>query len=382
MKKSAIIVSLFDNYSYPVRTRFIESYLINSGYSVNIVAGDYDHRNKRPYHAERRGLSLVHVLPYKKNMSLSRLISHWGFSRKVLKIIKCENPDLIYICTPPNSLFGIARKSKLINQNALIVIDVIDMWPESLPLSAGIKFILNPALELWKMSRDRNIAYADRVIHECDLFNDYLNKRIRSVPSITIYLSKPDIECKRVYCNEDINNKLSFLYLGSLNNIFDSELTSKLLNELARFKKVELHIIGDGESKERFLSLLNNVTVYDHGIVYDQKEKENIFCQCQFALNIMKTMVFVGLTMKSIDYFAAGLPIVNNISGDTKDIVEKNECGININSVTESLITDILHYSNDDIRRMGNNAYNFYRERIAEREIYRQLDSFLSLNDE
>ena len=36
----------------------------------------------------------------------------------------------------------------------------------------------------------------------------------------------------------------------------------------------------------------------------------------------MKQEVFVGLTMKSIDYFEAGLPIINNIHGDTWNIVK------------------------------------------------------------
>ena len=56
--------------------------------------------------------------------------------------------------------------------------------------------------------------------------------------------------------------------------------------------------------------------VFYHGKVFDSKEKNRIFETCHYGLNIMKDSVFVGLTMKSMDYFE-GLPIINNIQGDT-----------------------------------------------------------------
>ena len=44
----------------------------------------------------------------------------------------------------------------------------------------------------------------------------------------------------------------------------------------------------------------------------------------------MKDSVCVGLTMKSMDYFSGGLPILNTIEVDTWDLVEQWHCGINV----------------------------------------------------
>jgi hypothetical protein len=44
----------------------------------------------------------------------------------------------------------------------------------------------------------------------------------------------------------------------------------------------------------------------------------------------MKDTVCVGLTMKSIDYFQARLPILNSIQADTAKIVDEYRIGINI----------------------------------------------------
>jgi len=70
--------------------------------------------------------------------------------------------------------------------------------------------------------------------------------------------------------------------------------------------------------------------VEDYGKVYDPKEKQQIFDKCHFGLNIMKDTVCVDLTLKSIDYFQHGLPILNNIQADTTKIVDKYNVGFNI----------------------------------------------------
>ena len=44
----------------------------------------------------------------------------------------------------------------------------------------------------------------------------------------------------------------------------------------------------------------------------------------------MKESVFIGLTMKSLDYFAGGLPIVNTIAGDTAQLVQTLGVGVNL----------------------------------------------------
>ena len=56
----------------------------------------------------------------------------------------------------------------------------------------------------------------------------------------------------------------------------------------------------------------------------------------------MKQSVVVGLTMKSIDYFEGGLPIINNIHGDTWEIVLREKIGYNIDK--EKNCKDIIKY--------------------------------------
>ena len=76
---------------------------------------------------------------------------------------------------------------------------------------------------------------------------------------------------------------------------------------------VTLHIIGDGESRDAFIDSMRaaGVQVEFHGKIFDPAKRQAIFDRCDFGINMMKDSVCVGLTMKSLDYFAGGLPILN-----------------------------------------------------------------------
>jgi glycosyltransferase involved in cell wall biosynthesis len=132
---------------------------------------------------------------------------------------------------------------------------------------------------------------------------------------------------------------LTAVYLGSMNHIIDIDGIVDLLSRVKKKMKVKLHIIGDGESRDRFLSALDEARIgYEfHGFVYEEAEKMKIFSQCDFGINMMKSAVCVGLTMKSVDYFCYGLPIINNIPGDTWVLVEQYDAGVNVGDHAKTL---------------------------------------------
>jgi glycosyltransferase involved in cell wall biosynthesis len=140
------------------------------------------------------------------------------------------------------------------------------------------------------------------------------------------------------------------VYLGSMNHIIDIEGIRAVLRQLQTKINVRLHIIGDGESREKFLKALEEDQIdYEyHGLVYDEAEKTRIFARCDCGINMMKNSVCVGLTMKSVDYFCYGLPIINNIPGDTWTLVEQYDAGVNVGEATETLSAET---SGDGLKR-------------------------------
>ena len=117
-------------------------------------------------------------------------------------------------------------------------------------------------------------------------------------------------------------------------------------------------------------------SVVYHGKIYDPQAKQDIFDKCHFGLNIMKNCVCVGLTMKSIDYFQHGLPIINNIPGDTAEIINKYKVGINIDKDLKSscFLNDILNNLNCYIKQKYIYVLN---EIFSVKNFYNKLDKII-----
>jgi hypothetical protein len=84
----------------------------------------------------------------------------------------------------------------------------------------------------------------------------------------------------------------------------------------------------------------------------------------------MKDSVCVGLTMKSIDYFQHGLPIINNIPADTTEIVEKYGVGLNVKeNISVDLIKNNENFNGLLMELRRNNCGELFIERFS-------MDSF------
>lgn len=322
------IVDCFETWEQ--RVDLLYNYFINKGDDVCVYMSDWLHFSKKRRIDQKKGFNFIHSTPYKRNISLARLYSHSKLAKDIFKELKKKNIDVLWVLIPPNSFVKAAAKYKLLYPNVKLIFDVIDMWPETMPVRKIKSF---PLIRFWRGLRDRYINFADTVVTECNLYQNVLKTSVDMNNMITLYLARVPKDFKSKPCLPE--NQWNLCYLGSINNIIDIEEIIRIIIELGTKKPVTLHIIGDGEKREELVESARKAgaTVINYGKVFDQTEKQKIFDKCHYGLNIMKSSVFVGLTMKSIDYFEAGLPIINSIRGDTWELVEKKELGINIDKL-------------------------------------------------
>ena len=125
--KDVIIITPFDNYSYQVRIKYIERIFSELGYTVRILSSDFDHRNKVVYSSKRNNLELLHVYPYKKNISVARILSHNKFAKQVYKKLIQYSPEIVYCSAPPNFLLKYLRKYKHYNSEVKLIFEVGDL---------------------------------------------------------------------------------------------------------------------------------------------------------------------------------------------------------------------------------------------------------------
>lgn len=324
--KSVIIVSCFN--WYDARLKCVKDIFEKKGYAVKCYMSDFDHMTKQTISDRFVDCNYIKALPYTRNFSLKRIISHIFFAKKIAKILFDEKPDYIYALVPPNMMSWVCAKYKRKNENCKLIFDILDLWPETMTIGKG-NILYSIPFKFWRYLRNSSIVEADHVFLECNLFRSKLINLVGDRSSV-LHLYKKSSGLNLVDLNS--MDSISLCYLGSINNIIDIDLITELVVRITKYKPVTLHLIGKGEKKSDFLSKLNQqrVKVYDYGCVYDTQDKFKIYSLCHFGLNIMKKSVCVGLTMKSMDYFEAGLPLINNIPHDTYDIIEKYKSGFNI----------------------------------------------------
>lgn len=365
-----VIISCFD--AGETRIDMVYNYFVERGHDVNVLISDFDHfkKNKRD---KINQYQYINTAPYYKNISINRLYSHFKFSYDAFQIVEKLKPDLLYVLVPPNSLAMFASKYKKKHQKVKLIFDIIDLWPETMPIGKIKKL---PLFAFWKEMRDISLKFADFVILECDLYKTVLGDTLNGINTETLYLAKKDINITSTpILSED---EIHLAYLGSINNIIDIPKIKEIIVVIKEIKSVTLHIIGDGENREKLISAVEHAgaSVVYHGKIYDPQSKQDIFDKCHFGLNIMKSSVCVGLTIKSVDYFQHGLPIINNIPGDTTEIINKYKVGINIDKDLKSscFLNDILNSLNCDIKQKCISVFN---ENFSIKKFYNKLDKII-----
>ncbi|MCR5205021.1 MAG: hypothetical protein K6E47_08180 [Lachnospiraceae bacterium] len=338
--KKAVLISCFN--WYEKRLKPIREILIEKGYEVSVLIADFDHIKKTSISCKYAECTYLDVPRYMSNISMQRIRSHLMFAKKVKKWIAANSPDLVYCEVPPNKVVDYCADYKRHHSEIKFIIDIIDLWPESMPLG---KFVNTSPANTWRRWRDKAIKVADYVFTECDLYQEKLKGVLDSLKTTTLYLYKEQSEEERRLVQEIISKEKTddvtrFAYLGSMNNIIDiGGICAVIQSFVAAGNLCELHAIGDGESREKFEGAVRKTGCQTHfyGLIFDELEKIKTLAVCDYAFNIMKNDITVGLTIKSIDYLSYGLPLINNIKGDTWELVEKENIGINTESAEANM---------------------------------------------
>lgn len=369
MMQRILIVNCFQPYEH--RVDLLYSHFRNMGCEVKVITSDWLHMTKTTRQSCPENYEMVHVLPYYKNISPQRLMSHHGFANAALEKMEQFRPDLLWVFIPPNSLAKTAAQYKKRHPEVKLVMDFIDMWPESMPIR---RFKSLPPFTFWRDLRDHNVGQADVLVTECDMYQALLEK-VTDRPMRSLYLARDFAPCPAVQAPGA--DRIGLCYLGSINNIIDISCITDVIKKIDA--PVDLHIVGDGESREQLIAAAQEAgaQVHFHGKVYDLEQKREITDRCHLGLNIMKSTVFVGLTMKSIDYFELSLPILNTIQGDTWQFVEQYGIGMNITPDTDFSVERIMALQENRQR-----VYEFGKSKFDTGVFVQDLKGILALLDE
>ena len=366
--------------SFEPRAEAVGRWLQDRRAEVTWICSDFDHMQGRPVTRKNKDHVYLHLKPYKRHLSVKRLQSIRSFAGEVGRYLSGKKIDLLYILVPANSFVPMAEKLKA-ETGAVVVLDILDLWPESLPVEAVKKL---PPLQAWKNLRDRHLSCADLIFTECGLYQRLID--LPQKKTHTLYWFGPEPAAAESAAKAEVTaassgkraDRLEIAYMGAINYIIDRKAIRELLEVLQSRIPVTVHVIGEGETKDEFLKEIekSGADYCYYGAVYDKQKKAEILSHCVCGLNMMVPQVRVGLTMKSLDYLAHGLPLLNNIPGDTWELVEAYDAGVNVEREDPSAVVEaILAMAKDT--HAGEDAARLYAAHFTEECFRETLDDKL-----
>jgi glycosyltransferase involved in cell wall biosynthesis len=399
----------------PLRYWSLARVLAGRGHDVIWWTAAWSHRRKAPratpLHTrddEGFAVRLVAARPYTKNVSLARLASHRDFGRTFERLAnesiasgQLERPDIILASLPPlESPEAAARLAKRLDAN--LVVDVMDVWPETferlLPGPQWLRKTLFPLLFGRMATRRRALLEAADAVSSCA--NGYFDaipeatsgdkprhvchlgawlpeftappRLIDEVPTTDVAVS-PEVASERPVSHAAAM-PLACVYSGTLEAGQDLDTllaAARLLS--AQGIAATLHVAGTGRLEPSLRAAAEGIrgscSVRVHGLL-DRRSYVRLLSECDVGLVLVKPESLVAVPYKVCDYAAAGLALVNSLPGELEQFVSHYRAGIPYMSGSgESLARAIASLAGDRRRLLDMRQGS---RRLAESEFDRE----------
>ncbi|UJS28613.1 glycosyltransferase family 4 protein [Macrococcoides canis] len=342
------------------RMKNIFNHLEEQGYDVYILTTQPSYPNEKMYKDKKywndpfiNGISENKVIrlsmrheKQKKSMS-SRLYYYIEFMLKVHYFVRNteEHFDLIYVTSP--NIFAPWGTLFLQKDSATdkTILEIRDLWPDS--VTALDKINIDIFMPMLKLMEKRMYQNAKKIVVNNMSFIPHINKYVKN---------KDFLFLPNAINNEELNFRpkketFSVVYTGNLGFAQDNTQLEEIAVELNRLK-IPFNAIVYGVHANEFRQFVNDQQLkYVH--VYETLPKSECLSftsEHHIALSILKqSEVFMNvLPGKVIDALCMEVPVVTNLGGFTKELIQDYEVGIDIESATtEKLIEAILEYRNN-----------------------------------
>lgn len=275
--------------------------------------------------------------------SVSSLFTQFEVSKKIRKAIENMKPDVVYC----EALFDLLIKElgvlKRKNNNMKLIFDVCE-YSDSL--------------------HQKYLSQADVLFCSNELYRGYIHGATLLYPinGQNCIPSSPEL----------MKDEISFCIVR--NDRVNNYLILSFLRECCSFKPCVLHIIGDWKQKDSFIQDVLSVgaNVIDHKKLMTQVRMQEVFDQCQYALNMKK---YDGLNKESLDYMCGQIPIINSVNGDLKNLCELWDIGMNINNENYKQIAEVVCKENEDVQlKRRNHIRNLYNTYFTKEIFFETLD--------
>lgn len=378
--KKYLLVSAFTNIRI-LNTRMLTIFNQIGG-EKQVVTTDFNHGKKRYYEAdeaEHPNQITLHVPGYKKNLSVKRIWSHLMFARHIKKYLNSleEKPSAIY-CTMPTSSSAYVCAKYCKKHGVKFVIDVIDLWPDSLlPLVKG-KAVIKALLYPWTYLTQYAYKSADVIMGESVKYANEAKKYNQKADVYPIYLGVDmqiinKVKTENQVLLEKPEDEVWIAYAGSLGVSYDFNALLDAVKIVHGRYKYKLWFVGDGVRHNEIETYIksNGLNAEITGFLsYDQLL--GYLSYCDIAINIFRNNTEVVYSYKFNDYVSMDCFVLNSLEGETAQMVDEYRIGRNFNFSDQPLSTileDTLK-NWEDYCKWNVNCKRLIEEKLDKEKIY------------
>ena len=393
MKDIVIIANFCRDFSETDNGRFM--YLckeLSKKHKVEIITSDFGHsakEHKKPLkHKWAFTITFLHEPGYKKNISVQRFRSHYGWGREVDKYLrKRKKPDVIYCAVP--SLTGPLNAARYCEKNNVkFIIDVQDLWPEAFKLAFNVPVISD--IIFLPINAYANGIYK-RANAICAVSKTYANraKRVNKKCANThvVFLGTKLATFDKYVKENSVDKPLDELWLGYCGTLSASYDITIAIDALAILRKrgvktPKFIVLGDGERRKEFehhAKELGVDCIFTGRLPYEQMC--GWLAACDIAVNPIMHNASQSIINKHGDYAASGIPVLNTQEcKEYRDLVRDYKMGFNCqNGDAEGLADKLQRLIEDEQLRMkmGRNARRCAEEKFDRAYSYKELISLI-----
>jgi glycosyltransferase involved in cell wall biosynthesis len=303
----------------------------------------------------------------------ARLISHLLFAFKATAYFtkNRDRYDVVYVTVPLNVLAWLVF---MLAGTKTKIIDVVDIWPDVLPFPRNVRRALSPIFAVWKWFFKSAVVKADMVMAVSDTFADEAAIYANEQASVKRFY----IGQKRLESEVPKQPIFTIAYVGNLGRLYDFDTLLDVLAEETLRNKVQLYVIGTGNREEWLVAELRRRKLHYHfwGAVFEPARLADILRSCHVGFNgyINTTAAF---SYKAATYFAAGLPIINSMSGDLQYLVKEHGLGENYTGGDRTQLRDcLLRFMQNGTTVMASNCEEYFTSYLESSKISADMKNF------
>lgn len=336
-------------------------YWARAGHDVSIVTAQPSHPYGKLYegHANRTEVSWqesVRVVRLKTILGANsgkvrRSLNYASFLHAVRSNLRLIGPCDVVISTSPQFFCGLSGKSVANAARAPWVLEIRDIWPDSIVAVGAAKASL--ATNVLSALADRAYRQCDRIVSVSPGFAAHFEERGVAPQKISLIPNGVKIETTPMAATlqdfpelAPIAGRFIAAYIGT----FGMAHSVKTLLQAAALLKTDPHIglllVGSGAERDNLISYQNEHKL-SNVVILDQQTRDRVAklfaLSSASIIHLKKQDVFKAvIPTKLLEGMAMGQPILNGVDGVARNIVERAGSGITFEPENPEALAEAL----------------------------------------